>query len=59
MVDDVEVINELVDGVYTFDNITAGHTISATFAINTYTITATSNTGISIKAISIRAVSTA
>jgi len=37
----------LVDGVsvgavtsYTFSNVTANHTISATFAINTYTLTA-------------------
>lgn len=40
--------NVLVDGVsksavnsYTFNNVTATHTISATFAINTYVITAT------------------
>ena len=38
----------LVDGVsvgavtsYTFTNVTANHTIAASFAINTYTITAT------------------
>ncbi|HEX8974735.1 MAG TPA: fibronectin type III domain-containing protein [Patescibacteria group bacterium] len=43
------VANVLVDGVsvgavttYTFTNVVANHTISATFAINTYTITATS-----------------
>ncbi len=41
MVDDVEAIEELVDGVYTFTNVTENHTIAATFAINTYTITAT------------------
>jgi hypothetical protein len=40
------VANVLVDGAsvgavtaYTFSNVTAGHTISATFAVNTYTIT--------------------
>ncbi|MBL0183360.1 MAG: hypothetical protein IPP96_14125, partial [Chitinophagaceae bacterium] len=43
------VADVLVDGVsvgavtsYTFSNVTANHTISATFAVNTYTITATS-----------------
>ncbi|MBL0183362.1 MAG: SprB repeat-containing protein [Chitinophagaceae bacterium] len=43
------VADVLVDGVsvgavtsYTFNNVTADHTISATFAVNTYTITATS-----------------
>ena len=42
------VADVLVDGVsvgavtsYTFTNVTADHTIAATFAINTYTITAT------------------
>ncbi len=30
---------------YTFSNVTANHTISATFAINTYTITATAGNG--------------
>lgn len=30
-------------GTYTFDNVTATHTIEATFAINTYTITASSD----------------
>ncbi|MES2657902.1 MAG: hypothetical protein V4689_04750 [Verrucomicrobiota bacterium] len=45
----------LVDGVsvgavsnYTFTNVTANHTIAASFAINTYTITATAGTGGSI-----------
>ena len=33
---------------YTFHNVQANHTISATFAINTYTITATAGTGGSI-----------
>lgn len=45
----------VVDGIsqgaittYTFSNVTADHTISATFAIDTYTITATAGTGGSI-----------
>jgi len=49
------VANVLVDGAsvgavtsYTFTNVTANHTISASFAINTYTITATSGTNGSI-----------
>ncbi len=33
---------------YTFSTVTAGHTISATFALNTYTITASAGTGGSI-----------
>jgi len=44
-----------VDGVsvgavssYTFDNVTANHTITATFAVTTYTITASAGTGGSI-----------
>ena len=44
-----------VDGVsqgsissYTFNNVTAGHTISATFSVRTYTITASAGTGGSI-----------
>jgi len=41
MVDEVEAIESLVDGVYTFTNVTESHTIAATFAINTFTITAT------------------
>ena len=41
MVDDVEAIESLVDGVYTFTNVTADHTIAAAFAINNYIITAT------------------
>ena len=42
MVDDtVNVTEELVDGVYTFTNVTADHTIAAAFAINNYIITAT------------------
>ena len=44
LVDGVEAINNLVDGVYTFTNVTSNHTIAATFAsaaVVTYTITAT------------------
>ena len=47
--------NVTVDGVsqgaissYTFSNVTAAHTISATFAVRTYTITASAGTGGSI-----------
>ena len=46
------VANVTVDGVskgaittYTFTNVTANHTIAATFAINTYAITATAGSG--------------
>ena len=46
------VANVLVDGVsvgavnsYTFNNVTENHTINATFALNTYTITASAGTG--------------
>jgi hypothetical protein len=46
------VTNVLVDGVsvgavssYTFNNVTGNHTISASFAANTYTINATAGTG--------------
>jgi len=35
----------VADGFYTFSNITENHTIYATFAINTYIITATSGNG--------------
>ena len=48
LVDDVEAINDVVDGIYTFANVTANHTIAATFAINTYNITATAGEGGSI-----------
>ena len=46
MVDEVESIASLVDGVYTFENVMADHTIAATFELipvqpQTYTITAT------------------
>ena len=47
--------NVIVDGTsqgaitsYTFTNVTAAHTIAASFAINTYTITASAGTGGSI-----------
>ena len=50
-----QVSSVTVDGVsqgaitsYTFSNVTAGHTISATFAVRTYTITASAGTGGSI-----------
>jgi hypothetical protein len=49
------VTNVLVDGAsvgavssYTFNNVTANHTISASFAVNTYTINASAGTGGSI-----------
>ena len=49
----------LVDGVsvgavtnYTFSNVTGNHTISATFALNTYSVTYTAGTGGSIGGIS-------
>ncbi|MBR4582239.1 MAG: choice-of-anchor J domain-containing protein, partial [Bacteroidales bacterium] len=42
LVDGVEAINDLDEnGTYTFQNVTANHTIAATFAINTYAITTT------------------
>jgi len=42
LVDDLQVTTvPATGGVYTFTNVTANHTISATFAINTYTISAT------------------
>ena len=47
-----QIANVAVDGVsqgaissYTFSNVTAAHTISATFAVRTYTITASAGTG--------------
>ena len=43
LVDEVESIESLVNGVYTFENIAADHTIAATFEIITYTITASAN----------------
>lgn len=52
------VVDVLVDGVsvgavtdYTLSNVSGDHTLSATFAINTYTITATANNGGSISPI--------
>ena len=41
LVDGASVLDQLTDSTYTFTNVTANHTISATFAIDTYTITAT------------------
>lgn len=44
LVDGVDVVDELVDGVYTFTNVVADHTITASFELiplNTYTIVAT------------------
>ncbi len=32
-------------GTYTFSNVTAAHTIAATFEVNTYTLTYTAGTG--------------
>jgi len=49
------ITNVLVDGTsvgavssYTFNNVTGNHTISASFAVNTHTVTATTGTGGSI-----------
>ena len=39
MVDGVEAITDVVDGVYTFTNVTADHNIAATFEQITYTFT--------------------
>ncbi|MBO7572132.1 MAG: DUF2436 domain-containing protein, partial [Bacteroidales bacterium] len=40
IVDETNNVTEsLVDGVYTFESVTADHTIDATFAINNYTLT--------------------
>ena len=38
-----DVTDLLVDGVYTFENVTANHTIAATFELVTYTITVSAN----------------
>ncbi len=45
-IEDVKVDNVSVGAVssYTFSNVTANHTLAATFAINTYTITASAGT---------------
>jgi hypothetical protein len=50
-----QIVNVTVDGTsmgavssYTFNNVTAGHTINATFSVKTYTISASSGTGGSI-----------
>ncbi|MCL2168049.1 MAG: C10 family peptidase [Lentimicrobiaceae bacterium] len=42
LVDNVNNPGAVASGNYTFTNVTANHTISVTFAINTYTITASS-----------------
>ena len=42
LVDGVSNAAAIASGTYTFDSINTSHTISATFGINTYTITATS-----------------
>ena len=47
-VDSVSVLSSLVDNVYTFPAVTDNHEISATFAINTYTITPSAGDGGSI-----------
>ena len=44
----VDTVSQGPIGGYTFSNVTANHTISATFAINTYTITATAGANGSI-----------
>jgi uncharacterized repeat protein (TIGR02543 family) len=44
----VDTVSQGAIGSFTFNNVTANHTISATFAINTYTITATAGAGGSI-----------
>ena len=43
LVDGVEAIDELVNGVYTFTGVTTDHTIEATFEMQTYTISVTSS----------------
>ena len=43
IVDGQDVTSQLVDGVYTFANVTADHTIAVTFEIITYTIDASAN----------------
>ena len=44
MVDDVDATDQLVEGVYTFENVTANHTIEATFEeIPSFTITVSAN----------------
>ncbi len=43
IVDGQDVTSQLVDGVYTFSNVTADHTIAVTFEIITYTIDASAN----------------
>lgn len=43
IVDGQDVTSQLVDGVYSFANVTADHTIAVTFGIITYTIEASAN----------------
>ncbi len=44
LVDDVDATDQLVEGVYTFENVTANHTIEATFEeIPSFTITVSAN----------------
>ncbi len=43
MVDEVEAVEDVVDGVYTFTNVTANHTIAVTFSRINFTITATAD----------------
>ena len=43
IVDGQDVTSQLVDGVYSFANVTADHTIAVTFEIITYTIEASAN----------------
>ena len=43
IVDGQDVTSQLVDGVYSFANVTADHTIAVTFEIITYTIDASAN----------------
>ena len=45
---ETNVTDALENGVYTFENVTANHTIAATFEAITYTITATAGEGGSI-----------
>ena len=48
LVDGVNNPEAVSSGSYTFSNVTANHTISATFAVQTFTITASAGTGGSI-----------
>ena len=48
LVDDIDVTDGLVDGQYVFTDVSANHTIEATFAENTHTITSSAGAGGSI-----------